>query len=315
MPESYVEILQDSRPITVGRTSAEQTIVIQYQLDEEAVASYARAEFLGESDDVIALEYAYSIFPVSRWLPGQEGNDLFLIIEEIKVDQVSNTGWWKATASYKYDLNTGEGGDRGGDPTAPTLPYVRIGFAAGNRTVTITQSLEVLSTDGNADTPLRPNPDGDVNGNAIGVSQDSVTGAEVYSGGLNLQITAYYFPQFITWSFLNLLASYCTPRCSVNSDPVFGYQPGEVLLIGVDGSATITDIVPITFSVEVKKNLVAQPDLPFPPLTCPGHSALDYRYVKELDANANQLLQLPTYRLVHRVYPARPFAALGFPTS
>ena len=313
MPDSYVEILQDSRPISIGRTSAEQSITIQFQLDEDESPVYSQAEFLGADDDVVALEYAYTIFPYSRWLPGQEGNDLFLIITSLKVSQVSNTGWWKATADYKYDLNTGEGGERGGDPAAQTLPFIKVGFSVGSRTTTITQSLQVLSTDGNADTPLRPNPDGDVNGNAIGVSEDSVTGAEVYNGGLNLQITVYYFPQFITLSFLNLLAQYCSPRCSTNSDNVLGYQPGEVLLLGADGSATVTDIVPITFSLEVKRNVIAQADLPFPPLTCPGHSALDYRYVKELDEDAKQLLQLPTYRLVHRVYPSRPFASLGFP--
>jgi hypothetical protein len=139
-----------------------------------------------------------------------------------------------------------------------------------------------------------------------------VAGAEVYASGLTLQITAYYFPQFMTFSLLNLVAQYfpCT-----NSDIFLGYEPGEVLILGCDGSATVTDIVPKTFSIEIKNNIVNRPDPPFPDLTCTGHSILDYRYVKELEEEGQMLTQLPVYRIVHRGYESRPLALLGFPTS
>lgn len=314
MPECYVEILQESRSIDSDRTSTGQKIVIQFQLSDSESPSAPNATFLGEDDDVLALETAYSIFPMGRWLPNSFGEELFLIIASLKLKQTNNFGWWEATAEYKYDNNTGEGGDRGSDPAAQTLPFIKVGFSVGGRTRTVTQSLEVLERVALAAMGARPLPSTAM-GNAIGYQEDSIQGAEVYAGGLNLQITAYYFPQFITFSFLNLLAQYTSPQSSTNSDSFLGYQPGEVLLLGADGSATVTDIVPITFSVEVKKNIVSQPDPPFAALSCPGHSAIDYRYVKNLDPDAQFLIQTPTYRIVHRVYQERPFAALGFPTS
>jgi hypothetical protein len=313
MSEQYVEILVESRPISIDKTSANQSIVIQFQIDPDAEASYNRAEFLGASDDIAALEYAYSIFPAGRWIPGQLGNDIFLVASSIRLEQVNNFGWWKATVEYVYDLNTGEGGQRDEqNPSAPTLPFIKIGFSVGNRTKTITQSLEVLSKVGQIGPANRPNPCDDINGNIIGATQDNVTGAEVYASGLTLQITAYYFPQFVDFSFINLLA---TMFPSVNSDVFLSYSPGEVLLIGCDGSSTIGDIVPITFTAEIRKNVNNQPDPPFPTLTCDGHDFIDYRYEKELDECAQSLAQLPVHRIVHRVYNKRPFALLGFPTT
>lgn len=314
MPECYVEILQESRSIDADRTSTSQTIVIQFQLDAEASPSAPRAMFLGDNDDVLALETAYSIFPAGRWLPNSFGDEILLIISSVKVEQVNNLGWWKATADYIFDSNTGEGGERGEDPTAPTLPFIKVGFSVGNRTRTVTQSLAVLQRNAIAAMGNRPLPSTAM-GNVIGYSEDNITGAEVYSGGLNLQVTAYYFPQFITFNFLNMLAQMTSPQCSTNSDDFLGYSPGEVLLLGADGSATITDVVPITYTFEIKKNVSAQPDPPFAALTCPGHSVIDYRYVKSLDGDAQLMIQVPTYRIVHRVYQERPFAVLGFPTS
>jgi hypothetical protein len=311
MSECYVEILVESRPITVDKTSAQQQIVIQYKISDDTEPSYNKALFLGEDDDVVALEFAYSIFPVGRWLPGQVGNDLFLILTSIKVEQVNNLGWWKATADYNFDLNTGEGGDRGGDPAAMTLPYIRVGFSVGSRTKTITQSLEVLSRVSHADI-ARPLPESIREGNVIGASDDNITGAEVYTSGLTLQITAYYFPQYINFTFLNLLAEMFP---AVNSDNFLGYSPGEVLIIGCDGSATISDVVPITYTLEVKKNINNRPDPPFPNLTTTGHAIIDYRYVKVLDEAAQIIPQTPMYRIVHRGYVNKPFASLGFPTS
>jgi hypothetical protein len=313
MSECYVEILQESRNITVGETDMSQTIVIQFQLDDQATsANPLLSTFLGEDDDTAALEQAYTLLPRGRFLPAPNGGYNFLILTSLQLDQVNNYGWWKATAEYKFDENTGTGGNRPEDPTQATLPFIKIGFSIGNRTKTITQSKEVLSRDTQIGPAARPNPCNDTNGNSIGVSADGVSGAEVYSAGLTLQITAYYFPEFISFEFIRLLRDMCP---SVNSDQFLTFEPGEVLLYGADGSGSVNDIVPITFTVEVKKNLVNEPDPPFPPLTCTGHSIIDYRYVKELDECAQTLLQLPSHRIVHRGYDERRFADLGFPTS
>jgi hypothetical protein len=313
----YVEILTESRSLSLNRTSAGQDIVIQFKLpvDDEGellVPAYLKADFMGASDDVLALEIAYSLFPDGRWLPGSEGNDIFLVITDLKLDQVTNTGWWKARASYQYDDNTGTGGARSNDPNAITLPFVKIGFSVGNQTKRITQSIKVLSRDAQIGPQNRPNPCEERAGNAIGQAEDNVEGAEVYTNGLQLQITAYYFPKYVTWSFLNMMYAMVP---SVNSDNFYTFAPGEVLLYGAEGQATVTDVIPITFSVQISPNIIDQDDPPFTKLTCPAHSFLDYRYVKELDECAQKMLQQPTHRIVHQVYKSFPFAQLGFPTQ
>lgn len=301
----------------MGRTSAAQDLVLQFRLplneagDDYELPAYALAEFLGATDDVLALEIAYSLIPLGRWLPGSEGNDLYLVLTDLAVEQVDNYGWWKATASYKYDSNTGEGGGRSDIPGAKTLPFIKIGFNVGGRTKTITQSLQVLSRDAVIGLANRPLPNV-LLGNAIGLTEDAVEGAEVYSSGLTLQITAYYFPEYVTYAFLKYLVE-AIP--STNADTFLTFPPGTCLLQGCDGQATVTDVVPITFTVEVKPNILDQPDPPFPNLTCPGHSIIDYRYVKDLDEAAQTLLKMPTYRIIHRGYRASLFANLGFPTS
>ena len=313
----YVEILTESRSLSLNRTSAGQDIVIQFKLpvDDEGellVPAYLKADFMGASDDVLALEIAYSLFPDGRWLPGSEGNDIFLVITDLKLDQVTNTGWWKARASYQYDDNTGTGGARSNDPNAITLPFVKIGFSVGNQTKRITQSIAVVIREAREGEEARPNPCPQIAGNAIGQTEDNLEGAEVYTNGLQLQITAYYFPKYVTWSFLNMLYKMVP---SVNSDDFYTFAPGEVLLYGVEGQATVTDVIPITFSVQVSPNIKDQEDPPFPKITCKGHDFLDYRYVKEFDDCAKITLKQPTYRIVHQVYKSFPFAQLGFPTQ
>ena len=44
-------------------------------------------------------------------------------------------------------------------------------------------------------------------------------------------------------------------------------------------------------------------------MTALGHDYIDYRYIEETDAN--QLVQWPAFRYVHRVRQAGNFALLG----
>lgn len=314
----YVEILTESRPINVTQTSTEQDIVIQFKLPTTGLGdgtttttTQSPYSFLGDDADVLALETAYSILPMGRWMPTNGGDPVYLILDNIRLSEVDNYGWWKATAHYVFNVNTGQGGNRPDVPDSMTLPFIRVGFAVGNRTKTITQSLEVLNRTQMIGPLPRPLPFEDINGNAIGVGEDQITGAEVYTSGLTLQITGYYFPEKVTLSWIWAIRSLFP---SVNAGTFLGVcEPGEALLIGADGATAVGDIIPITYTVEIKENVVNQPDPPFPNLTCPAHSAIDYRYVKGLDPNAQSLLQLPVYRLVHRVYPSKDFTMLGLP--
>ena len=314
----YVEILSESRGFDVGLTSLEQTIVIQFKLEEPTSTTTSTTPdpyvFLGEKDDVEALQYAYSLLPEGRWAPSPFGEPTFLILSNLRVSQVDNYGWWKAEARYVFDQNTGQGGSPvdPDDETAIALPFIRIGFAVGNVTRKITQSRIIISRDESDEGVVRPLPCVDVIGNAIGVTEDGVEGAEIYGNGLVLQITVYYFPSAFTFSFLNTMA---VKIPGVNNAEFLGYSRGEVLIIGADGQAVVGDVVPVTYTMEVKKNLVARFDAPFPSLTCEGHHLIDYGYVKTLDACAELPLSLPSFRTVHQVYGYSNFALLGFPPS
>jgi hypothetical protein len=315
----YVEILTESRPINVTQTSTEQDIVIQFrlpttELDDGTTTTTTPSpySFLGDDADVLALETAYSILPMGRWMPTNGGDPVYLILDNIRLSEVDNYGWWKATAHYVFNVNTGQGGNRPEAPESMTLPFIRVGFAVGNRTKTITQSLQVRSriqTMG----PLggRPLPDEAFEGNAIGVSEDNIIGAEVYTSGLTLQITGYYFPEKVTLPWIVALAELFP---SLNASTFLGvFAPGEALLIGADGASTVGEIIPITYTVEIKRHVINRPDPPFPNITCEGHDIIDYRYIKNLLPNASILTQVPAYRVVHRGYEYKDFTMLGLP--
>jgi hypothetical protein len=316
MPE-YVEILTESREIRLDLTSSSQTIAIQFKLplqedsDELEVPEFYDSEFMEADDDVLALEIAYSLFPPGRWLPNYNGDGVYLVLSGLHVKQVSNSDWWSAVGEYKFDTNQGQGGQPAA-PDAKTLPFIKIGFAGGGNTTKITQSLEITSRVSRESDP-RPLPC-NVD-NAIGVTEDSIEGADVYAGGMVLNITAYYFPNSINEAFLQTVANLFTPRNCVNSKGFLGFAAGEALLVRMTGDYTLNEVIPITFEVDIKKNISGQADPPFTSLTMTGHQLLDYRYLKEVDECGGMLQTLPAYRFIHTVYRTVDFDDLGFPTS
>jgi hypothetical protein len=314
----YVEILLESRELSITQTSTEQVISIQFQLpkDEEddselATPEFEEAEFMGAIDDVLAREVASDLLPAGRLFPNSDGDALLLILTGLKISQVDNSDWWKAVATYKYDDNTGTGG-AAGEPGDKTLPYIRIGFAGGGGSVRKSWAYGTSVGVGKTDAgPARPVPE---TGNAIGVTEDNVEGTEVPGGGLSLSVTAYYYPEVINdASFLRDVARLFSPECPVNSDPFLGFNPGEVLLLSMQGDYVLNDIVPIVFEFSIKENLSGVADTPFPPITCDGHALLDYRYVKQLDDTSQAMLQLPSFRFIHQVHLKKPFSVLGIP--
>jgi len=318
MPVPYVEILTESREFSLDLTSSQQTISIQFKLpvnesDPDLLKEpvFNDPVFLGETDDILALETAYNLFPVGRYAPNYNGDGNYHVLSDLSVKQINNSDWWSAVGTYKFNNNTGQGGGQAA-PGDLTLPYVKIGFAGGGDTVHITQSLEITSRV-SRETDPRPLPC-NVD-NAIGVTEDSIEGADVYAGGLILNITAYYFPNSITKEFLQICANLFSPRNCTNSEPFLDFATGEVLLLRMTGDYTLNDIIPITFEVSVMNNIVDQPDPPFSNLNAKGHQLLDYRYVKELDACGQFLQTLPTYRFIHTVYREVDFDDLGFPTE
>jgi len=322
----FVEILTESREISADQESTSQSFVIEFQLPtkelepdelEDPDFSSGLATFLGATDDVLALETAYSIIPMYRFLPDSNGNGLFMVLENVKVSQKTNVGdWWRAEFNYKFSYNEGQGAQSETPPDTDdmTLPFIRIGFQVGNSSRHITESKEFIGAD-TANGIFRGVPDTKT---AIGVSKDNVEGADVDSGGLQLQITAYYYPAKVTLSWINSVAAMFTPDCPVNSNKILTqFLPGEAKLLGMSGQAIVGEVIPITFDLSIIKNRTLS-DENFSDTEDPdveGHWLIDYRYIEELDETAATMLQKPSFRFLHRVYDEKDFSILGFPGS
>lgn len=301
----YLEVLKESRKIDIGRTSAAQAIVIQFEVIDGSPA-FVNGDFLEAEDDVLALEMAYSIFPTIRLLPDYFGNAVVLSLDAISLEQV-NTTWWRATANYKYDLNTGQGGNDGSNPDAETLPYIRINFAIGDGTRTITEALESTAVVKSSQVFEDDLPD---LGKAIGVTDDGIEGAEIAGSGLMLEITVFYFPEVVTFTWIRDLAEVIP---AVNNAEFLTFEEGEVLVKAASGGGTIGEIVPITYSLEIKRNITEEDDYPFPELTMEGHQLVDYTFARELDNNVERLFIKPRYRRVHTVHKKKDLAILKVP--
>lgn len=318
----YTEVLSESRTINATRTGTSQTIVIEFQLptDEETgelespVFNSTAATFLGASDDVLALETAYSIIPLTRWLPDSNGNPLLLELESLNVSQVSNYDRWKAVAEYSFDSarGRGAGGQDPDDPyEGPSLPYMRFGFTVGGQTRNITTARSTPGKDTRVGGPALPAE----TMIPIGMTKDGIAGADVPGGGLTIQLTGFFYPETITIQYLKDLASLLEPTSSMNDAPFLTFLAGEVLITNVSGGGTLFDIVPITFDFNIKFNKNDEPDPPFPNLTCFGHDLLDYIYLEDIDANAQTQIMKPTYRYIHYVHKLGDFSKLKLPIT
>lgn len=311
----YYEIVGESRQITLSRTSMEERFSLEFQLpDPDSQLEFEEYEFYGDGDDIRALQYAYTLTPLVRWMPDMLGNPTMLVLTDMRVAQKNNNDIYSVELTYTYDFEKGIGSTpgSGGDDSRPpeeiaTLPYVKITFNTGGATEHITESLQVTLI---ATSTIygRPAPD---TGRAIGVgAKGEIAGYDRLAAGLSMQVTAYYFPQFYTMDFVNDVAGLTTKY----NDSLFMTRPaGEVLLAGVSGGGTVVDIIPITFDFIFKQNLTDETDPQFPDLTMLGHDIVDYRYDEYYNGNADTVTMRPVWRFVHRIYEPGDYTELLLP--
>ena len=242
----FKEVLSESRKISATQTNTEQSIVVTFELDPESSASDPIFEFFGDDQDAAALEYAYSIFPLLRILPNSEGTPLPLVILSVDLEETTNYGRWKATAKYRYDLNAGQSGGPD-DPEDDALDFIRINFNVGGGTTKITESLTDPTF---ASATNRPKLD---TGRGIRVTEDTIEGTEIPSSGLQLMVTVFYFPGF-AFNVETIRNVFLHLHKRVNNGTFMGFEEGEVLLLELSGGGTFGEIVPITFTFDVKEN-------------------------------------------------------------
>lgn len=308
----YFEIVRDSREFTITASTFQQKIVVQVKLDPSIVPVNSNLGMNGQYDDIAALEYAYTLFSGFRAFPSYYNQVLVCVLDNIVAKDVGpNT--WRFEATYKYDANSGTGGENPGEDDT-TLPYIKYGFTIGQGTKLIKRSLSsttpVLSTESKLAGPL------DFMG-AINVNDTTINGTEIPDAQFKLQITAYYFPQFVTMAFGNLIADLINgPRgYGTHNNATFLTRPaGEVQLLSASGGGTVVDIVPITFEFSLKKNVTALTDPGFADLTMLGHEIVDYYWRQDVDLPKGSIRLIADQRVVHTITEPVDYTLLNFPT-
>ena len=244
------------------------------------------------NDDVVVVNWIAATFPGTRKFRSINGYDVVLYLNEYKVEPTSNSDCWRIVLTYGIPKDQSQGSGS----------YVQFGFAVGGDTMHISRSKSVISSDSRTGSGLTA----PVTYGAIGLTRNSVEGADIPARGLRFNITNYYTPDLWDTSFLTLF--YALHTC-YNNATFYGFSAGEVLFMGCDGQGDAYRLVPIKFEFLAKPNVSALADSPFPALTALGHDLIDYTYINETSNDFQ--VRTPFYRYVHRVHDPANFTLLG----
>jgi len=311
----FIEVQYDSRKTKLSYETMDQTFVFRLCLDENNLEAEG-FEFYGFSDDVVALNLAYSFTPTIRLIPDYFGVIPALILSNLEISQVGPREW-EVITKYEFSIQQGKGGQQQQQQQFPnTLPYLKMGFTIGGGTKNIKKSREITSTELSTDSdfvgPPAPPPM-----NAIGRTENGIEGVDVPSGNFILQITAYYRPSFVTLAFAKTLQRLVRGKFgtgSYNIAPYLGAAAGELAVTKVTGSGTVADIIPITFDFSYEPNINDEVDEGFPNLTALGHDVVDYQFEHVFDENnSKKVILAPYLRYVHRVASPEDYRALELP--
>ncbi len=172
-------------------------------------------------------------------------------------------------------------------------------FDTGGVTAHITQSLATTSR--HAPSGTAPDCQG-----AIGVTSDSVEGADVTVPVYNFSETHYLADSVVTGAYKVALFQ-LTGR--VNGAPFKGFAAGEVLFLGASGAKRGSEDWEITFRFAASPNVTG---LSIGPLTGIAKKGWEYLWVRYADSeDQNQIVKQPIAAYVERVYELGNFAGLG----
>lgn len=317
MSHRYIEIKYESRPIKANRTGMSQDLVFSFVLDPNLL-DYGDVdlELDGQSDDMVALRYAYQILPPTRITINGSLEKQLCVIDELTLTQIGPNEW-RAKATYTIDINRGVGQSGGTEryPDDPNvLPFIRVDFNIGGGTKTITKSLRVIQSDLalGSNIPIPP-PNAEC---AIGATDDGIEGTEVPTAELRLQVTAYYKPQFITLDYIKTVRDLIAGTHntgSYNDNTFLGFESGEVQLRAASGGGTVVDIIPITYDFAIGKNAVGLDDPGFPTLTAKGHDYVEYTFFAAIDTDIKRQVHKPEARQIHQIASPEDYSRLRIP--
>jgi hypothetical protein len=191
-------------------------------------------------------------------------------------------------------------------PSPPWTPgnYTVIGTAAGQWT--LSSAPAPLNTAGGLWNTPAPNYH-----KAIGVTKDSVEGTDIYAAKLEFTITFSTGPGVgfgpLGWSYIRALKSL---TAKVNSTPFRGFQPGEVLFMGANGTCGPDNIFKITLKFAVSENQVNVAISP--EIMLPSVQGWAYKWVSyKPSVSADFPVTIPAAAYVEQVYRTADFSLLG----
>lgn len=289
----YVEILKESRKFTQSSsdTSQEFEYVIANEDFDSLGDDTTYGTFFTPNDDVALVNYIAANFPSFRTFRTIDGFDIILFLTNYSAQEIT-AGNWRLNLTYGIPQDQSQGSGS----------YVQFGFSVGGETTHVSRSKEVKSAVSRTGSSIIP-PD---NMRGIGLTKNSIEGADIPGKGLRFNITAYYTPDIWDTSFLTLFYNMVP---TYNNASFYGFSAGEVLFLGCDGQGDLYRLVPLKFEFLAKQNVAALADDPFDALTALGHDIIDYLYITE---ESNDFpVRNPFYRYVHRVFDPSNFSLLG----
>lgn len=257
------------------------------EVSRQGAAATLRFKVMGSSneDDVRAL--------VEATLPAtyQGGKLMQYHVTAVWADGVLDNGEWDVDASY-----------------APQGAVVN--FSIGGATAHITQSKETVQR-------YSPGDDAPDFKGAIGVNNDSVEGVDIHVPKYEWSETHYRPAAEITPVYRAIL--FDVAEKPVNSDAFRGFEPGEVLFLGCEGSKRGSDQWELTYKFAASRNR-ADPDFvdDIGDITNVEKEGWDYlwiRYEDRKDTASHSLVKVPKAVYVERVYDKSDFADLEIGTD
>lgn len=264
---NFIEIYDGSnREINVTRKNISKKFVFVIESDrfvneaQELVVPGTNAKYLTDDDLVhrTLMEVFWSETPMTYvyWLSNSSA--VMLFASNMTVKQLS---WCRWRVEVDYDIPDDNGSNTaGGASSGNTGPsagevnsqrYTQVSFNASVGTQRIQRGY-LIAVDKATSLPAGEAVPWTINRwYPIGVSEEEISGAEVYSREFRFQITQYLPPTRFTYQYVRRLSRLIT---CVNSQPFFGFAPGSVMFVGHSGESDLFEAVPLTLEFEVKPN-------------------------------------------------------------
>jgi len=285
---NYIEILGESRGFQISRKSVSKQFVFIVQserfVDEAPIYPLPGTNADMYFDDILVqkdvIRVFWSVIPMVYVFWINDVQAILLFANDMNVRQL-NWSTWRIEVTYDIpddngsNTQTGQGGGETGPSNGEqnSQKYTQVSFngSVGSQTIQTARLLEVQKSLSLPAGETVPYTAGEVV--PIGVSEEEVSGAEVYKREFRFQITQYLPPSRVTYSFVRKLSRMIT---CINSNPFFGFAPGSVMFVGYSGESDLYEAVPITLEFEVRTNFKFLPittSVPAPPedrFTFPG---------------------------------------------